>query len=359
MLKVVLCVPSLGVGGAEKFAVDLARSLDRKKYDVIVAETRIRVESIHRKTLEEHQIRIADLTGRSYIVMMKKQLAFLKRERPDVVHANTGSVLHVMVSCWLCKVPRRIYTVHNEAKLLYGKNKLKKLAYQMAFSFFRFVPVAICPTVKETLVQTLRLKAERIPVVKNGVDTDRFFVPQEKTCSDFFRVISVGSLYWIKNQEMMIRTISRLRKKGKRIRLTLLGEGEDRAKLEALVRELGVKDDVSMPGIQKDVERWLQESDLYISASKTEGLPLSILEAMACGLPVIATAAGGVKDIVRDGVCGRLVETDDESAFEQAILDLYENEALRQRASLASRRIAEAWSLRACAEGYSQMYKGK
>lgn len=358
MIKVVLCVPSLGMGGAEKFAVDLARELDPQKFDVIVAETRIKVDGIHREALEAQQIQIADLTGRSYFTMIKKQLAFLRREKPDVVHASTGSVLHMMVSCWLCKVPKRIYTIHNEAKLLYGNSRIKKLAYKAAFSFFRFVPVAICPTVKETMIRTMHMKSDRIPVINNGVDVDRFSVPQDKTQADFFRVISVGSFYWIKNQEMMIRTVSHLRKNGKRIHLTLLGDGEDRAKLESLVRELEAEDVVSMPGIQKNVERYLQNADLYVSASRSEGLPLSILEAMACGLPVVATKAGGVQDIVRDGENGRLVEIEDETAFEKAVLDLFENEAKRQAYALASRRIAEAWSLRACAAGYSQLYEG-
>lgn len=358
MLKVVLCVPTLGVGGAEKFAVDLAVGLDKSRFDVIVAETRIRSDSSFRRMLESKNIRIMDLTGEHFLMMLKKQIRFLRQEKPDVVHTNTGSVLHMMVSCWLCKTPRRIYTVHNEAKLLYGKNRLKKLAYKLAFSFFHFIPVAICPTVKETLIQTLHLSARRIPVVNNGVDIDRFSVGPRKKHDEFFRVISVGSFYWIKNQEMMIRAISGLRKKGKRIRLTLIGDGADRAKLETLVHDLGLTDDVSMPGIQKDVERYLQNADLYVSASRTEGLPLSVLEAMACGLPVVATKAGGIKDLVHDRQNGRLVEIEDETAFEQAILDLYEDEMTRQTYALASRRIAETWSIRACVEGYSRLYEG-
>lgn len=358
MKKIVICVPSLGVGGAEKFAVDLAQRLDRTKYEIIVAETRIQVDSIHRKTLEAHKIRIVDLTGKSYLTMTKKQLSFLKREKPDVVHTNTGSVLHMMVSCLICKVPRRIYTVHNEAKLLYGTNNLKKMAYKLAFSVFRFIPVAICPTVKETLIKTLHIKAERIPVVNNGVDIDRFSVPKHKTAHNIFRVISVGSFNWIKNQAMMIRAVSALRDQGRRICLTLLGEGEDRAKLEALVRELGVENEVSMPGIKTNVEQYLQASDLYVTASRTEGLPLSVLEAMACGLPVVATKAGGVKDIVHDGENGRVVDIEDDIAFEQAILDLYEDETKRNAYALASRKVAEAWSLRACVEGYSRLYEG-
>lgn len=358
MKKVVLCVPSLAPGGAERFAVELAKRLDKSRFDVTVAQTRNDVDSVFKEQLAEAGIRIVDLSAPSYSAMLHKQLAFLKAERPDVIHANTGSVLHIMLACWLKRTPRRIYTVHNEARLLFGGKTVKKWIYRLAFSFFGFIPVAICPTVKETLVRDMGVKAKRIPVVNNGVDVARFSPPAEKAPSRTVKFISVGTLYWIKNQAAMIRLVCDLHESGREVTLTLLGEGDDREALEALVHERNAGAYISLPGIRKNVEDYLRDADIYLSTSRTEGLPLSILEAMACGLPVIATDAGGTRDIVHDEENGYLLPVDDEESLARAAIALCEDEKKRQTYGAASRAIAEAWSLTACVEGYSQLYEG-
>ena len=173
MKKVAICTPSLLNGGAERFVVDLAIELNKdKNYEVIVVETRIGIESFLKKRLIDSKIRIVDLSASSYIEMLKKQLNFFKEERPDVIHANIGSILHIMLACWILKIPKRIYTVHNEAKLLYDKNKIKKFIYKKAFSFFKFIPVAICPTVKETIVKEMGISEKCIQIVNNGIDIE-------------------------------------------------------------------------------------------------------------------------------------------------------------------------------------------
>ena len=357
MKKVVLCTPTLLGGGAERFVVDLAIELNKdKNYEIIVAETRISVESFLKQRLIDSGVRIVELSANSYIEMTKKQLIFLKKEKPDVIHANIGSMFHIMLACWILKIPKRIYTVHNEAKLLYGKNKLKKFIYKKAFSFFKFIPVAICPTVKDTIVKDMGINEKSIQVVNNGIDIERFQPNFFKKSEDELKIISVGSFYWIKNQKMMIEAVYNLKNSGKNVSLTLLGDGEDRLSIEKLILDLKAEKYIFVPGIKKDVEKYLKDSDIYISASKTEGLPLSILEGMACGLPVVTTMAGGVKDIVSHKKNGFLVPIDDEEEFEKFISELLENKQEREVFGRESRKIAEQWSLQNCVEGYKKIY---
>ena len=358
MQKILVCVPSLATGGAEKFAVDLAIQLNQKGYKVIVVQTRQNIESFLKKALLNLNIRVEDISGRSYIEMLNKQIEFFKKEKPDIVHANTGSILHIMLACLICKIPKRIYTVHNEAKLLYGKSFIKKGIYKMAFSFFKFTPVAICQTVKETLINDMKINNDRIPVVNNGVDIKRFS-PNFTRCDrgEEIKIISVGTLYWIKNQEMIIRTIANIHNQQKRVSLTLLGDGENRTSIEKLIFDLNAESYIFVPGKKKDVENYLRNSDIYVSASKTEGLPLSILEAMACGLPVVATNAGGTKDIVKNNINGYVVPIDGTREFEQSIIELINNTDRRKKFSKESRKIAEDWSIENCIKGYVTLYE--
>lgn len=361
MKKIVICVPNLGsTGGAERFVVDLAKHLNKQKYEVIVAETRDKLNSVFKAELMKGKIRVVDLSGKSYFEMLRRQISFMKHEKPDVIHANIGSVLHIMMGCKLCSIPTRLYTVHNEAGLLFGKSRLKKMVYKLAFTLFGFIPVAICPTVKKTVLEAFKLKNDDVPIVKNGVDTVRFMPRQNKDNDGLdLRLISVGTVYWIKNHEMLIRIVSRLRNDGYNVQLTILGDGENRLDLLKLVSELQAESFVFMPGVKKNVEDYLCQSDVYLSASKTEGLPLSILEAMSCGLPIVATNAGGTKDIVKNGINGYVVGVDDTEGFKKAIIDLYENVSIRRAFSVESRRIAEQWSISACVEGYSKLYDKK
>lgn len=357
MKKVVICVPSLATGGAERFAVDLALAVDKKRFEVIVAITRLNVNSFLKQQLERENIRIVDLAAKDYPTMLCKQLRFIKKERPDVVHAQTGSILHMMLACKMCNVPTRLYTVHNEANLLYGTSKFKKEIYKIGFSFFDFKPIAICPTVKQTMIDDMGVPEDRITVVNNGVDIKRFMPDQTARDDDVMRIISVGTLYWIKNQSMTIRVVSALYRLGYKVELTLLGDGEDREKIQKEIRENKAERYIFTPGSKENVEDYLKQSDIYVSASKTEGLPLSVLEAMACGLPVVATDAGGQRDIVKDGMNGFLVKVDDEMGMKEALKKLIDNKMLREKFSVKSREIAEQWSAEKCTQGYQKLYE--
>ena len=171
------------------------------------------------------------------------------------------------------------------------------------------------------------------------------------------RIISVGTLYWIKNQLMTIRVVSALHESGYKVELTLLGDGEDREKIQNTIKENKADSYIFTPGSKKNVEDYLRQADLYVSASKTEGLPLSILEAMACGLPVVATDAGGTRDIVKDGINGFLIEVDNEVGMKEALQQLINNKLLRKTFSVKSREIAEQWSAEKCTQGYEILYE--
>lgn len=357
MKKVVICVPSLAIGGAERFAVDLALALDKNRFKVIIAITRLNVDSYFKRILEQNDVQIVNLAGNDYLTMLKKQLQFLNKEKPDVVHAQTGSILHMMLACKLYNVPIRLYTVHNESNLLYGNSEIKKIIYKAGFSFFKFKPVAICPRVKQTLVEDMGIPASRIVVVNNGVDTSRFTPAQAINESDIVRIISVGTLYWLKNQLMTIRVILALHKLGFKVELTLLGDGEDIDRIKRAIKESDADSFIFAPGSKKNVEDYLRQSDIYISSSKTEGLPLSVLEAMACGLPIVATDAGGTRDIVKDGINGFLVNVDDEEGMKEALVKLIDNKMLRKSYSVKSREIAEQWSIENCTHSYEILYE--
>lgn len=355
MTKVALCIPSLVMGGAERFVVDLARMIDKKKYEVQVIITRNGVKTQLWNELRDNDIEIIDVSDNNFFRMTKNVFMYFITQRPSVVHANVGSMLHIMLAAKLARIPKKLYTVHNEAKLLFGNSKFKKMIYKSAFLNFGFVPIAICDTVKKTLINEFSLKSEYIPCVKNGVDINKFRF--ERMAHHKVRIISVGSLYQIKNHQAIIDAFAELYSENKELRLLILGEGVQREFLEGKIDKYNLKEVVSLPGIKKDVASYLQASDIYVSASLTEGLPLSILEAMSCGLPVVATNAGGTVDIVKNNVNGIIVSRSDSKELKNALEKLLNNDDLRERFGTNSRNIAIEWSLENCARGYEKLYE--
>lgn len=354
--KVMLCIPSLALGGAEKFVVDLASHMDKTKYDVTVAITRNSTQTIFRDQLFQSKVRIVDLSGGNYFEMCVKQCAYLMKERPDVIHANVGSILHILLVCLFFPKIRKLYTVHNEPKLLYHDNLIKKAIYKFAFKCGGFIPVGISKTIQEEVAADFGLRIKETRVVNNGVDTELFSFNPIKKNQDIIEIITTGRLHKVKNQEQLIRVFSELIQVEPNLRLMVLGEGDTRAALEKQIHELGIIDYVSMPGMKKNVSEYLQQADIYVSTSLTEGLPLSILEAMSCGLPVVATDVGGTKDIVNDGVNGFMISKNDDKALYEAILKLVISKNLRNEMGNNAHLTSQSWSLTQCAENYGKLY---
>ena len=141
----------------------------------------------------------------------------------------------------------------------------------------------------------------------------------------------------------------------KNAELILVGDGTHHNVLEEEARKMGVQDCVCLMGERSDIPDILAKADVYISTSHREGLPLSILEAMAAELPVIATNVGGCSDIVRDN--GVLIEDDDQAALEAAMIKLANDPQMRDKMGYASKKIALEYDAKSCAQKYLEVYR--
>jgi glycosyltransferase involved in cell wall biosynthesis len=165
-------------------------------------------------------------------------------------------------------------------------------------------------------------------LVCNGVESNM----EEKDYKDtpLVKILSIGRMTKQKNQKMIIQALSRT---DRRFKLTLVGSGALRSDLQSLVTEYGIDDQVEFVESQEDITRWFLEADIFLLSSIYEGLPLSILEAMRAGLPVISTNVGGVSEAVIDGVTGFLVNSGDEHMLESRINQLIDDFELRKKFS--------------------------
>ena len=351
-MKAVIVVPVFTTGGAENMAAQLAVNLDRSQVEVEVISMYPRQGHIYEKKVEDAGVPIhyLDKQGHASLGAMVRLWKLLSELKPDVVHTHIYAGFYTIP--WvLAHRAVQLHTVHNHPQtefpyllrqFMWLCSKTGKLKY-----------ATISKMNQQLCCEYYHASPERFPYVNNPVETERFYHREEPTGE--IRFISVGRLEPRKNQILAIRAMPEVLRQVPNAKLVLLGDGEDRAMLEGEADTLGVRDAVVFAGNQPKPEDYLAEADVYLITSHMEGLPLSVLEGMAAGLPVIATDVGGMADIVKDN--GVLIADDDLQALTREMIRFAGNPAAREQCGNASRELVKAYDARACARAYLNIYR--
>jgi glycosyltransferase involved in cell wall biosynthesis len=188
-------------------------------------------------------------------------------------------------------------------------------------------------------------------VVAGGIDGSRFAAGTAETPIDF---LFVGRLAPVKRVDLFLRALQIVQRRVPGVQATIVGDGELRQPMEQLARELGIDRNVSFVGQHSNVETWLKKSKLFVLCSDSEGLSLSLMEAMRCGLPAVVSNTGDLGDLVEDGVNGYLVGGRTGEAFAEPIVHLLGDDARRARFSAAASQAGSRYDVRAV----SQLWDG-
>ena len=355
--RIMIVVHGLETGGAEMMVLHLARELSRAGHPV-------RVVSLHGDETD-----VAGLMRRAGIdvVALNKAggpdprtvlrlRAQMRDFSPAVVHTHLPVLEYVLPAARLYgRRVKVIHTVHNLAREE-TRHRVLRAVNRRAFSH-GVVPVALNEEVRSSICREYALPASAVPVVGNGIDLDAFRGPQRRGLRGAgARLLCVARLAPAKNHALLLRTVARLRESGRDVSLTLVGDGPLRGALEERARELGISERVRFAGRRTDTAAFYRDCDLFVLLSDYEGMPMSIIEAMASGLPVVATRAGGVAELVDDGVNGALVEAD-AAAAAGAIAAICDDPALYARLSAGAVRTSSHYSAEAMMEKYVDLYR--
>lgn len=348
--RIVHVVYSFGIGGLENVIAQLINRLPHDRFaHVVLSLTTI---SDFKARIQRNDVRFIELhKPPGHAVPLYPRIWKLFRQlRPDVVHTCNLAALEVVPLAWLAGVPLRIHAEHGwDAHDPDGSN----LRYQRLRRLYKpFVShyVAVSQDLYDYLGRAIGMPAHRRTLIPNGVDTDQFH-PAESTpptlpgCpfdpAHHQLIGTVGRLQTVKNQTLLARAYVRALRENPAMRdtarLVIVGEGPLRAEVEQVLAEAGMADLAWLPGARHDVADVLRTLDLFVLPSQAEGTSCTLQEAMACGLPVVATAVGGTPDLVNDGVTGHLVPPDDEAALAHALVHAFDHPDLAARQGLAAR----------------------
>lgn len=370
--RIVHVVYSFSVGGLENVIVQLINRLPADRFEhVVLSLTTI---SDFKQRITQPGVRFIELhKPPGHAIPLYPRIYQLLRElRPDVVHTCNLGPLEIVPLAWLARVPLRIHAEHGwDAHDPQGKNP----RYQRVRKLYKpFVSryVAVSQDIDTYLEQAIGVPARRRSLIANGVDTEAFSPAVARTAAvpgcpfepgRHWIVGTVGRLQTVKNQPLLARAFVRALREhpemAQRARLAIVGEGPLRAEIEQVLREAEMAALAWLPGARDDVPDILRMLDLFVLPSQAEGTSCTLQEAMASGLPVVATAVGGTPDLVQPGVTGLLVPPDDEAALAGALWTCFSDAGRLNSFGCAARAAAlERFGMDAMVRSYSRLMGG-
>ncbi len=356
MKKILLVIPSLLQGGGQKFVLDLAKGLDKKKYDVKILLYYQQVSEVFKNDVQElnkSNIEIIKLNKKVGLDLsfFKKVKKVVNEYKPDIIHTHLDVLLYLLPAFKRKQI--KIHTVHTVATK--EASGLQRIVRRIAFKLFKVEPVAISDTCATSIKNLYRIK--NVPVVYNGVVCENYQGKKKEHVG--IKLIAVGTLYEVKNYTYLIDCFNELGKKVENVSLVILGDGPLKENLQKQVKDLGIVDKVQFVGAVSNVKNYLLSADIFVSSSHYEGLPLSMLEAMASGLPIVANDVGGIKDILIDGFNGYLVPYGDKEKYVTALEKLVLNNEERVRFGENAKEFVKNFDESKTVEKYENLYQGK
>lgn len=343
---------TLNTGGLERLLVDIGRFHDDAQFELsFVALDELGPPARELQKLG-HPVFTVDLQRQGKLRAFSELTKILESRRIDLLHThNTYAGFYGSLAARWAKVPAVINTQHGR-----GCGQGTKLRWQFRIAnqlTDRIVGVSedatgLCRSQDPP-------RARKMQCIWNGIDLDRFDFhgPRLEPIA-----ISVARLSPEKNYETLLQAVRLVVDRVPEFRLKLVGDGSERSRLETLTKELGIGEHVEFLGERQDIPALLRTAGFFVSSSKTEGISLTLLEAMAVGLPIVTTRVGGNPEIVVPGETGKLVPPLDPAGLAAAMLEMLDEQSRWPEMARAARdRVERNFNIREMVRHYEELYQ--
>jgi glycosyltransferase involved in cell wall biosynthesis len=340
--KICYIIGELRTAGAETLIYNVLKNINKSKYDVILVYNKEGNFSKEFKALDIQLYKLPLHVSLKNIKNIFTLKGILKKNNIDIVHIHlVGNFMFALLASILGGIRSRIIHWHNP----YYRNNLK---FNRRFSLtagnrLSTGIIAISEKVKSYNAHEYDVPLSKVRVVYNSIDVGRFDLKKDEREEGSFKIGTIGRLTEQKGYNTLIKSMSFVNKQYPNIMLEIIGDGPMRDQIVSQIKDLGLNNNIKLINSVKydDIPRKIQEWDAFVITSNWEGFGLVIIEAMACGLPVIATGVDAIPEIVIDGETGLLVEPGNSEAISKCIIELYHDRKKIQQYGAAGRRRVE------------------
>ena len=351
--KVVHLVYSMGCGGLEKVIVNLINgSYDDVEHIIISLIPEFEMTA---GIIPDVEIFCLDKKPGKDIGCHYRLYKLLKKISPDAINTYNFGTIEYHVTAFLARVKTRVHSDHGHGgDAQDGLNKKNNFIRKVS-SFFINDYVVVSQDLMDWVTKVVGVKPNRLHLIQNGVEVPEQLTLPDKNNVEEKVVCTVGRLDPVKNQQLLVLAFKEAIEKSKNsLRLKIVGDGSEREKLENLVKELRIENRVDFLGYREDVRHQLEMCDVFVLSSHYEAMPMTILETMAIGRPVVTTDVGGIRHFIDDSVVA-FVEPGNATMLANEILhsiDAFPYEKVKKAHAL----VTEKYSLSAMATRYKEIY---
>lgn len=325
--KVAFFMPNLNIGGAERAMSLLASAF--AAHDIPTDFVLVQAKGELLSNLSK-KVCVVNLGASSTYTCLPSLISYLCASKPNaMISALDLTNLLALIARSLVRYPKKLYvrldSTQSVVKRSYPKKKLEKIFIRAIYPWADRV-IAISQSVAEDFIKYTGISSKQISVINNPIITDDIYnKAQQPVRHPWFTpteppiILAVGRLVYSKNFSILLKAFAKVRQT-RRVHLVILGEGEQRNKLLAQAAELNIIKDILLPGVQRNPYAYMSHASVFVLSSHYEGMPTVLVEALACGCPVVSTdCPSGPREILDNGKYGYLVPVNDEDALAEAI----------------------------------------
>ncbi len=338
--KLAIFMPELFGAGGQRSMLNLAHGIAALGYPLDLVLVKAKGEFLSEV---REPVRVVDLKASRALTSAPALVRYLRSERPEAMLSVFGFLNVVALPAWrLSRVKTRLFVCEQNTVSMEAGNASSwgtRVTPRLMRHLYRWANgvVVVSQGVRDDMVQLTGLPRRHITVIYNPsvVGNEIQEKASEPLVHPWFEpdqppvLVAVGRLQPQKDYPMLLQAFAQVRRT-RPARLMILGEGKERPKLEALIKELDLGEDVSLPGFVMNPYAYMARASLFVLSSRWEGLPTVVIEALCCGTPVVSTdCPSGPREILRNGKYGQLVAVGDAEAFAQATIAALENPPLK------------------------------
>jgi glycosyltransferase involved in cell wall biosynthesis len=356
-LRILEFIDTLDTGGAERMVAGLALQLRAMGHAVHVVCLRdFGLMPVAAERFSEGGVSLTEFRKRDGFspAAVWKLVRFLKAHSIELIHSHNPLVTHyATIAGKIARTPAIVSTIHGTSTLHMPRWAENVFAYSCA-SHDRIV--LVCRQVERVFQERYRRLRDRTTVIPNGIEVQELLRVRRSLPTGAFVFGSIGRLTPVKDQQTLLMAFAQVHKHFPSCKLEVLGSGELLEELEELSAKLAIRAVVKFHGWSRDIPGFLSGLDAFVLSSKSEGLPMTLLEAMAAGLPVVATAVGGIPEVVESTNCGWLAQPSRPDNLAENMLRLMNAPDRLQRGNLGRQAVLERYSVQSMAEQYEVLF---